>query len=129
MAEQRDDGHDQDAGAGHDDGGLDHGGPDRSRPDHGGPGAGTHDPSVAGLGYEQARDELVEVVRRLEAGGAGLEESLALWERGEELARICQDWLDGARARLDAALGSDGSAGPPPQVEPPARDRDEPPPE
>jgi exodeoxyribonuclease VII small subunit len=53
--------------------------------------------------YEQARDELVEVVRRLEAGGVGLEESLALWERGEELARICQEWLDGARARLEAA--------------------------
>ncbi|HEU5034176.1 MAG TPA: exodeoxyribonuclease VII small subunit [Mycobacteriales bacterium] len=53
--------------------------------------------------YEQARDELVEVVRRLEAGGVTLEESLQLWERGEELARICQDWLDGARARLDAA--------------------------
>jgi exodeoxyribonuclease VII small subunit len=54
--------------------------------------------------YEQARDELVDVVRRLEAGGIGLEESLALWERGEELARICQDWLDGAKARLDAAI-------------------------
>ena len=54
------------------------------------------------LGYEEARDELVEVVRRLEAGGATLEESLALWERGEELAAICQRWLDGARARLAA---------------------------
>ncbi len=53
--------------------------------------------------YEQARDELVDVVRRLEVGGATLEESLGLWERGEELARVCQDWLDGARARLDAA--------------------------
>lgn len=56
------------------------------------------------LGYEQARDELVEVVRRLETGGTTLEESLALWERGEELAQICRRWLDGARARLDAAL-------------------------
>lgn len=56
--------------------------------------------------YEQARDELADVVRRLEAGGATLEESLALWERGEALARTCQEWLDGARARLDAALGS-----------------------
>ncbi|GAB3644333.1 exodeoxyribonuclease VII small subunit [Streptomyces sparsus] len=56
------------------------------------------------LGYEQARDELIEVVRRLEAGGATLEESLALWERGEELAGVCRDWLAGARARLDAAL-------------------------
>ena len=54
--------------------------------------------------YEQARDELVEVVRRLEAGGATLEESLALWERGEQLAVVCQRWLDGAKERLDAAL-------------------------
>jgi exodeoxyribonuclease VII small subunit len=52
-------------------------------------------------GYEAAREELVEVVRRLEAGGTTLEESLALWERGEELARRCQEWLDGARERLD----------------------------
>ena len=54
------------------------------------------------LSYEAARDELVDVVRRLESGGATLEESLALWERGEELAAICQRWLDGARARLAA---------------------------
>jgi exodeoxyribonuclease VII small subunit len=54
-------------------------------------------------GYEQARDELVDVVRRLENGGLTLEESLALWERGERLATICQQWLDGARARLAAA--------------------------
>jgi exodeoxyribonuclease VII small subunit len=54
--------------------------------------------------YEAARDELTEVVRKLEAGGATLEESLTLWERGEELAKICQGWLDGAKARLDAAL-------------------------
>jgi exodeoxyribonuclease VII small subunit len=53
-------------------------------------------------GYEQARDELVEVVRRLEAGGVGLEESLQLWERGEALAAVCEQWLAGARARLDA---------------------------
>ena len=58
----------------------------------------------ATLGYEQARDELIEVVRRLEAGGTTLEESLALWERGEELAKVCRRWLEGARARLDAAL-------------------------
>ncbi len=57
--------------------------------------------------YEQAREELVEVVRKLEAGGTTLEESLALWERGEQLATICQEWLDGARARLDAARGED----------------------
>ena len=53
--------------------------------------------------YEQAREELDDIVRRLEAGGATLEESLALWERGEALAQICQEWLDGARARLEAA--------------------------
>ncbi|MEU9098219.1 exodeoxyribonuclease VII small subunit [Streptomyces sp. NPDC048361] len=58
----------------------------------------------AALGYEQARDELIDVVRRLEAGGTTLEESLALWERGEELAKVCRRWLEGARARLDAAL-------------------------
>jgi exodeoxyribonuclease VII small subunit len=57
--------------------------------------------------YEAAREELVDVVRRLEAGGTTLEESLALWERGEKLATICQDWLDGARARLDAAIEAD----------------------
>ena len=57
--------------------------------------------------YEAAREELVEVVRALEAGGTTLEESLALWERGEKLAAICQDWLDGARRRLDAAIGED----------------------
>ncbi|MGH1562005.1 exodeoxyribonuclease VII small subunit [Mumia sp. DW29H23] len=53
--------------------------------------------------YEQAREELAEVVTKLEAGGTSLEESLALWERGEELAAICQQWLDGARARLQRA--------------------------
>lgn len=57
-----------------------------------------------GLGYEQARDELTAVVQKLETGGLTLEESLALWERGEELARICQQWLDGARQRLAAAM-------------------------
>lgn len=57
--------------------------------------------------YEQAREELVEVVRTLEAGGTTLEDSLALWERGERLATICQDWLDGARQRLDAAIEAD----------------------
>ena len=55
-------------------------------------------------GYEEARAELIEVVRALEAGGTTLEESLALWERGERLAAICQEWLDGARRRLDAAI-------------------------
>ncbi|MGI5214233.1 exodeoxyribonuclease VII small subunit [Plantactinospora sp. CA-290183] len=57
----------------------------------------------AGLSYEQARAELASVVERLEAGGTSLEESLALWERGERLAEICQGWLDGARERIDAA--------------------------
>ncbi len=55
------------------------------------------------LPYEAARAELEQVVRRLEEGSVTLEESLALWERGEELAGICQRWLDGARARLSAA--------------------------
>jgi exodeoxyribonuclease VII small subunit len=59
------------------------------------------------LGYEQARDELAEVVRKLEAGGLTLEDSLALWERGEYLAKVCQQWLDGARARLAAAIAAD----------------------
>jgi exodeoxyribonuclease VII small subunit len=54
-------------------------------------------------GYEQAREELAEVVRRLETGGTTLEEALALWERGEELVRICTDFLDAAQQRLDAA--------------------------
>jgi len=57
--------------------------------------------------YEQAREELADIVRRLEAGGVTLEESLALWERGEALATICQEWLDGARARLEAAAPAD----------------------
>ncbi|WP_242900966.1 exodeoxyribonuclease VII small subunit [Actinomadura terrae] len=55
------------------------------------------------LSYEQARDELTDVVKRLEAGGLTLEESLGLWERGERLAVICEEWLEGARARLAAA--------------------------
>ncbi len=67
-------------------------------------------PDPAGLSYEQARDELVQVVARLEAGGASLEESLTLWERGEALAVRCQEWLDGARARLEAARTSDPGA-------------------
>ena len=58
---------------------------------------------VDGLSYEQAREQLVETVARLEAGGTTLEESLHLWERGEALATRCEQWLDGARERLDAA--------------------------
>jgi exodeoxyribonuclease VII small subunit len=61
------------------------------------------------LGFEAARDELAEVVRKLEAGGTTLEESLTLWERGEELASICQDGLNEARARLDAVRQPDGA--------------------
>lgn len=56
------------------------------------------------LSYEQARDELASVVKRLEAGGLTLEQSLELWERGEKLAAICAEWLEGARARLSAAM-------------------------
>ncbi|HYJ70410.1 MAG TPA: exodeoxyribonuclease VII small subunit [Nocardioidaceae bacterium] len=62
------------------------------------------------LSYEAARDELVEVVRRLEAGGTSLEESLTLWERGERLAAVCQRWLDGARARLEAATADESAS-------------------
>ncbi|MGJ7442359.1 exodeoxyribonuclease VII small subunit [Aquipuribacter sp. MA13-6] len=61
--------------------------------------------------YEAARDELVDVVRRLESGSADLEESLALWERGEQLAARCQEVLDGALRRLDAQ-GAPGPTGP-----------------
>lgn len=57
----------------------------------------------ASLNYEQARDELVQVVSRLEQGGTTLEESLQLWERGEALAARCEEWLLGARKRLEAA--------------------------
>lgn len=65
-------------------------------------------PDIAALDYEQARDELVQVVARLEAGAPTLEESLTLWERGEALAARCQQVLDGARERLDARTAADG---------------------
>lgn len=73
------------------------------------------DESIAELSYEEARDELVKVVAQLEQGGSSLEESLALWERGEALAKRCEEWLIGAKARLDAArttaaTAADGSA-------------------
>lgn len=64
---------------------------------------------MSALTYEEARDELVAVVARLEAGGASLEESLRLWERGEALAARCQQWLDGARERLAAVRAADDS--------------------
>lgn len=66
----------------------------------------------ASVPYEKARDQLAEVVRRLESGGLTLEESLELWGQGERLAAICSDWLEGARARLTAATpGAPGAAG------------------
>lgn len=61
---------------------------------------------IASLSYEQARDQLVEVVSKLEAGNATLEESLALWERGEALAARCQQWLDGVRSQIAAATAT-----------------------
>jgi exodeoxyribonuclease VII small subunit len=64
------------------------------------------------LGYEEARAELREVLAKLESGGQSLEESLALWERGEVLADICQRWLDGASARLDEAIAAHDAAPP-----------------
>lgn len=63
---------------------------------------------VQALSYEEARDELIRVVSELEQGSATLEQSLALWERGEALASRCEEWLIGAKERLDAARGSVG---------------------
>jgi exodeoxyribonuclease VII small subunit len=68
------------------------------------PAGGAEEPRPS---FEAARAELEAVVHRLEGGDCTLEEALALWERGEELARICQEWLDGAKARLDAARAGD----------------------
>jgi exodeoxyribonuclease VII small subunit len=62
------------------------------------------------LSYEQAREELIVIVQRLESGGVPLEESLALWERGEQLAAVCQAWLDGAKAKIEAARNKDQAA-------------------
>lgn len=73
-----------------------------------GDGASGANEDVASLSYERAREELVAVVQRLEAGSVPLEDSLALWERGEALAQRCQTWLDEARARL-AAVAQDDS--------------------
>ena len=61
---------------------------------------------VSELGYEQCRDELIEVVRALEQGGLDLDASLKLWERGEELAKRCEEHLAGAQARIEAALAA-----------------------
>jgi exodeoxyribonuclease VII small subunit len=65
------------------------------------------------VGYEQARDKLADLVKRLEAGGLTLEQSLALWEEGERLAAICEEWLEGARARLAAAIKAPAEAADP----------------
>ena len=65
---------------------------------------------IAELSFEQARDELVRVVAELEQGSSTLEQSLALWERGEALARRCEEWLIGAKARLDAARSATASS-------------------
>jgi exodeoxyribonuclease VII small subunit len=64
------------------------------------------------LSYEQARDKLAAVVKHLEAGGLTLEQSLELWERGERLAAVCEQWLDGARARLAAAMARQDDSAP-----------------
>ncbi len=66
--------------------------------------SGTED--AVTLGYEAARDELAEVVRALEAGGLALEESLTLWERGEQLAAVCERHLAGARERIESAIAA-----------------------
>jgi exodeoxyribonuclease VII small subunit len=76
------------------------------------PAAADNTPDVAALSYEQARDELVRVVTELEQGSATLEESLALWERGEALAKRCEEWLLGAKERLDKARAASGAATP-----------------
>ena len=55
------------------------------------------------ISYEKARDELSEIVAKLESGDLGLEDSLKIWERGEELVKVCQEWLDGAKARIEKA--------------------------
>lgn len=68
-------------------------------------------PDVASLSYEQARDELASLVRRLETGSVPLEESMAMWERGEALGRHCEAILTGALARLDAATPDGGRPG------------------
>jgi exodeoxyribonuclease VII small subunit len=69
----------------------------------------TTTPDVAALSYEEARDELVRVVSELEQGAPTLEQSLALWERGEALARRCEEWLIGAKKRLEAARSAGSS--------------------
>lgn len=67
---------------------------------------------IPALSYEQAREQLMNVVNQLEAGSSSLEDSLALWERGEALAKRCEEWLEGAKTRLDAARSTSDGAGP-----------------
>jgi exodeoxyribonuclease VII small subunit len=67
------------------------------------PGLSALPADIEALSYEEAREQLIGVVSKLEAGGTSLEDSLALWERGEALARRCEEWLEGARKRLAAA--------------------------
>ncbi|BDZ49661.1 hypothetical protein GCM10025867_19020 [Frondihabitans sucicola] len=67
-------------------------------------------PDVADLSYEQARDELVTVVNELEQGSSTLERSLALWERGETLAARCEEWLLGAKERLEKARATESTS-------------------
>lgn len=66
---------------------------------------------IEDLSYEEAREQLVGIVTRLETGGASLEDSLALWERGEALAKRCEQWLEGARKRLAAARDQPSQSG------------------
>ncbi|EMY35474.1 exodeoxyribonuclease VII small subunit [Arthrobacter crystallopoietes BAB-32] len=73
------------------------------------PTANAENTDIAAMSYEQAREELVAVVHQLEAGNISLEQSLALWERGEALAARCETWLEGARQRLDAARAATDS--------------------
>lgn len=67
--------------------------------------------TISELGYEECRDELIEVVRTLELGGLGLDESLTLWERGEKLAKRCEEHLAGARKRVEDALAEEDVEG------------------
>lgn len=67
----------------------------------------TANDDISKLSYEEAREQLVLVVGQLEAGSASLEESLTLWERGEALAKKCEEWLNGAKARLEAARAAE----------------------
>lgn len=93
-----------------DDGAADDGAAEAAPAEAGAPGRGASRAGGAARGkgarppYEKARDELASLVKRLEAGGLTLEQSLELWERGEQLADICEEWLEGARARLATAV-------------------------